>query len=190
MTENTLVERIVEKIAADLMDRVEDDGYCLHKDSIKDVCRKILAVEIMGGMQVRQPADPNAKKDNLLLDPDYLKALEAYKSELYTITKMPTPVRILAPGCGGTGDSTTITGSGAITSTVSDGCNTSLTMDMVRQAKKIMEDNLDKLMSPPMVASEPTEMTATEVKARMAQANKVWGDIVAKRNAAYDDSYN
>ena len=43
---NTLIDTIVGKIAADLMDRVEADGFCLHKSSIEDVCRKVLSVEL------------------------------------------------------------------------------------------------------------------------------------------------
>ena len=43
---NTLIDTIVGKIAADLLDRVESDGFCLHKSSIEDVCRKVLSVEL------------------------------------------------------------------------------------------------------------------------------------------------
>jgi hypothetical protein len=98
MTENTLVERIVEKIAADLMDRVEDDGYCLHKDSIKDVCRKVLSVEIVGG--TLRPSNP------------YMERIEAEKASQVKLAEEMKRYRatigqgvVLAPGCGSAGDS-------------------------------------------------------------------------------------
>lgn len=61
------VDELAEKIACDLMDRVEYDG-CLHKSSIIDVARKVLAVNVhapktRSGTEPCSDAEVQAYKD-------------------------------------------------------------------------------------------------------------------------------
>jgi hypothetical protein len=144
------VDELAEKIACDLMDRVEYDG-CLHKSSIIDVARKVLAVnvQIRSGASVRVKMTPTPQQVRAVQAANMIEEIEALKKAYLKPPKAPWD-RI----CKATGKPKEMTASEVLMRQKEAQIKLDQTLASALKLDQIMADTMDRIANPPAFISE------------------------------------